>query len=335
MSPRTEYGAPRRLALVVSCSRLSNSFPAGVRGTNERELVKIRKNVRLWGLTAAAALISVVFVSSAAALTSATIYDATPNPLPPNVASLGFQATQTAEFGDEIVFGGTNRRVTSVTVTMSDWALHSTYPSMPAAGWTHPITLNLYNTNPTNPNLPGTLISTTTQSFLIPWRPEADPTCPGGTAWRASDGLCYNGLAFNITFTLNQVVPNSIVYGIAFNTNTWGYHPIGQPGPYESLNVGIPTGQVATTGLDVSSDQVFWNTMTPSNYTDGGAGGVGIFRRDTLWTPNGTVAAKFLATEIPVAPPTSKEQCKDGGWQSFNDPSFKNQGDCVSYVVSH
>ena len=30
--------------------------------------------------------------------------------------------------------------------------------------------------------------------------------------------------------------------------------------------------------------------------------------------------------------PTSKDQCKNGGWQTFNDPSFKNQGDCVSYV---
>jgi hypothetical protein len=30
--------------------------------------------------------------------------------------------------------------------------------------------------------------------------------------------------------------------------------------------------------------------------------------------------------------PASKESCKDGGWASFNDPSFRNQGECVSYV---
>ena len=30
--------------------------------------------------------------------------------------------------------------------------------------------------------------------------------------------------------------------------------------------------------------------------------------------------------------PTSKDQCKNGGWASFNDPAFKNQGDCVSYA---
>jgi hypothetical protein len=30
--------------------------------------------------------------------------------------------------------------------------------------------------------------------------------------------------------------------------------------------------------------------------------------------------------------PTSKDQCKNGGWRAF--PGFKNQGDCVSYVAT-
>jgi hypothetical protein len=38
---------------------------------------------------------------------------------------------------------------------------------------------------------------------------------------------------------------------------------------------------------------------------------------------------------LQVGPPTSKDQCKKGGWQSFNNPTFKNQGDCVSFVASH
>jgi hypothetical protein len=29
--------------------------------------------------------------------------------------------------------------------------------------------------------------------------------------------------------------------------------------------------------------------------------------------------------------PSSKDDCKDGGWMSFDDPAFKNQGDCVSF----
>lgn len=35
-----------------------------------------------------------------------------------------------------------------------------------------------------------------------------------------------------------------------------------------------------------------------------------------------------------TAPPTDKDQCKKNGWKSFNNPSFKNQGDCVSYVAT-
>jgi len=30
--------------------------------------------------------------------------------------------------------------------------------------------------------------------------------------------------------------------------------------------------------------------------------------------------------------PTSKAQCKNGGWRNY--PAFKNQGDCISFVVT-
>jgi len=33
--------------------------------------------------------------------------------------------------------------------------------------------------------------------------------------------------------------------------------------------------------------------------------------------------------------PTAKAQCKKGGWKTFTDPSFKNQGQCVAYVNHH
>ena len=39
-----------------------------------------------------------------------------------------------------------------------------------------------------------------------------------------------------------------------------------------------------------------------------------------------------------VTVPTSKDQCKNGGWQTYADANgtpFKNQGDCVSYVATH
>jgi len=39
--------------------------------------------------------------------------------------------------------------------------------------------------------------------------------------------------------------------------------------------------------------------------------------------------------EPTVGPPTSKSQCKHGGWRDFNNPKFKNQGQCVAFVNHH
>ena len=39
--------------------------------------------------------------------------------------------------------------------------------------------------------------------------------------------------------------------------------------------------------------------------------------------------------EALIGPPTSKDECKNGGWEAFNNPEFKNQGQCVSYVASN
>jgi len=34
-----------------------------------------------------------------------------------------------------------------------------------------------------------------------------------------------------------------------------------------------------------------------------------------------------------IGPPTTKDQCKNGGWQQFNTPrAFKNQGDCIQFI---
>ena len=35
-------------------------------------------------------------------------------------------------------------------------------------------------------------------------------------------------------------------------------------------------------------------------------------------------------SQLPAGP-SAKDQCKKGGWKSFSSPSFKNQGQCVSW----
>ncbi|MES2470839.1 MAG: hypothetical protein V4526_01230 [Patescibacteria group bacterium] len=39
--------------------------------------------------------------------------------------------------------------------------------------------------------------------------------------------------------------------------------------------------------------------------------------------------------EAPVTAPADKDACKNGGWMTFTNPSFKNQGECVSSVTSN
>ncbi len=47
---------------------------------------------------------------------------------------------------------------------------------------------------------------------------------------------------------------------------------------------------------------------------------------------NITVNGQLQVPETTSAP-TTKDDCKNGGWQTFNPP-FKNQGDCVSFVAT-
>jgi hypothetical protein len=43
----------------------------------------------------------------------------------------------------------------------------------------------------------------------------------------------------------------------------------------------------------------------------------------------------FSNAPVLVGPPTNKDQCKKNGWKTFNNPSFKNQGQCEKYVKDH
>lgn len=45
---------------------------------------------------------------------------------------------------------------------------------------------------------------------------------------------------------------------------------------------------------------------------------------------DGTVDSSACDTKI--GPPTTKEQCKNGGWMNFTFPrAFKNEGDCIQF----
>ncbi|HZT58337.1 MAG TPA: DUF11 domain-containing protein, partial [Pyrinomonadaceae bacterium] len=182
----------------------------------------------------------------------------------------------------------------------------------PGATFSIPITLNIYNAgDPT----PGSLIATKTQTFSIPYRPSSDNTnCTGG---RWYDGTtCFNGLAHNITFDLTSLgvtLPNSVVFGVTYNTTNYGPNPIGTSAacfsgsggcPYDSLNVAL--SPAATVGSKPFADTLYWNDAFASNYCDNGAAGVGLFRLDSptnaCWFNTGPGDGLIPAVQFTVTP---------------------------------
>jgi hypothetical protein len=56
-----------------------------------------------------------------------------------------------------------------------------------------------------------------------------------------------------------------------------------------------------------------------------------------VFNPGGGIrlTRRFFIEESPIGSPTDKLQCMKGGWMEFNNPSFRNQGDCISYIQSN
>ena len=220
-----------------------------------------------------------------------TIYDSTVKPLPANLPSVGAEAYSFNEFGDEVTLApSTPRRLKRVTVTLSSWGCEQGHwysgdcVTTPGDTFAMPITLNIYkatNTDPsTDPVLAGPLIATVTQTFNVPYRPSADPLCTGADAgkWFLNGSGCFNGLAHNVTFTFpfRTILPETVVYGLAYNTTHYGYNPIGESAacytssggcPYDSLNIALsPT---VTVGSKPYPDTVFQNAAVAGDYCDG------------------------------------------------------------------
>ncbi len=209
------------------------------------------------------------------------IYETMPSVLPSSSASYGYQATQTAEFGDKITFASTERQLVSAAVTLTSWACENgawNTSCLTTAGttFTHPVTLTLYSVN--GDGSAGSQVGSVTQSFEIPFRPSSDPSCPTPTTWRDTNGNCFNGYNNVVVFNLDGItVPDSVVYGISYNTMTYGSLPLGVTGPYDSLNVAL-TASAPTVGIDTISGSNFRN-RTSAGFVEGvDANGSGIVR---------------------------------------------------------
>lgn len=221
------------------------------------------------------------------------------SPLPGNLPSVGAEAYAFNEFGNEITFAsGSNRQLNNVVVTMSSWGCvtgnwYSGNCYTPAgATFNEPITLNIYNPPAAGSYVPGSLIATVTQTFAIPYRPSVSANCLGGKWYDSSLKTCFNGFATNITFNMGGVtVPDTVVYGIAYNTTHYGYAPYGETAAcytssggcgYDSLNIALsqdPTN--LSVGIDPNPGTVWQYSIYGFEYCDSGTAGTSTFRLDS------------------------------------------------------
>ena len=226
-----------------------------------------------------------------AAASAEVIYNSIPSTLAPNYTSQPYQAQQVSEFGDRVTFAGSARQLSSATITMSmwgryeDWNVGGQYYGTGAyagTGYTQSFTLKIYESG--TGNLPGAVIASVTQDKFIQYRP---------TVWASA-----NGIAQNITFDLSGLgvtLPESIVWGLAFNTQNYGASPTGTNGPYNQLNVcynqssswAPADGGVTVGSTDLSTK--FINSNLSSQY--GGLGTVGTF---SLAATGTTLSGKAL-----------------------------------------
>lgn len=261
----------------------------------------------LIGAVMGIAAIGALVVPSATVSAAAPLYKSNVTPASVgNLPSEGPEAYSFNEFGNEVNLTGV--KLGKVVVMMSSWACQTgtwhTGDCGTAAGakFSQAVTFNIYNPPALGSDVPGTLIKSVTQTFLIPYRPSANYAhCNGGNAgkwWDSTLATCFNGKATNITFASFAITlpTTDVVFGIAYNTTHYGYSPIGESAacfstaagcPYDSLNIALsqdPTN--VTFGTDRYPGYIYQNAAYGGDYCDNGAAGTGTFRIDSPNTPS-------------------------------------------------
>lgn len=282
--------------------------------------------------TVMAMVIALALSTLGFASASGTVYyDAVPDPLPSNIASLGYMATSTTELG-QLVTPDSTGQLNTATVTMSSFACETgqwnlgNCESTPGSSFDHPITVNVYEVeNASGTPAVGALFDTVTKTVAVPYRPSADDAnCTDYTTddgdhveddgkWYDGTG-CFDGYAFKTTFELSgETLPSEVIVTVAYKTSR---DDALDAGPYDALNVGLDLGGVQPT-VGTAGD-IFWATDFP-DYTPE------LSAEDFGWVV--MVSLGFEETGTAVA-----DDCKDGGFEQFG---FRNQGRCIASVKAN
>ncbi len=122
--------------------------------------------------------------------------------------------------------------------------------------------------------------------------------------------------------TLSRTSAHSIRFSIDF-----------KPGPGNDVVKIYIDGSLATTGT-TWEDYYRYDPEAAGNGNQVSPVNKMLFRESGL--PNPLDLNKgFLVDGLSLSSatqPMSASECKNGGWQTFTNPTFKNQGDCVSFA---
>jgi hypothetical protein len=120
-----------------------------------------------------------------------------------------------------------------------------------------------------------------------------------------------------------------VIEKIGWSTTDYVYHlDVNNRQWYDfRLNADSTTGKI-----DIYLDDTY--LLTHNSQIVQRMGSSGFITGCNFLSPNPVIFFdNFSITPAPHL--TDKKQCKDGGWKTFSNPTFKNQGDCVSYVQSN
>lgn len=129
--------------------------------------------------------------------------------------------------------------------------------------------------------------------------------------------------------------------GMTLSFNVDGYCEAGAP----RFNVTLESGSTIFLGCVYGDEDADGTVVFEAGETYGGVlfpEGETVTRINIVQDEEGQTTLSNIAVNgvevvvpLPVTVPTNKDQCKNGGWMTFSNPSFKNQGQCVSYVQAN
>ncbi len=140
-------------------------------------------------------------------------------------------------------------------------------------------------------------------------------------------------------------IGNAFVTGFTNSTN----FPT-TSGAFQPALGGVEDAFVAK--LNSTGTALVYATYLGGNSDDGGVG-ITVDGTGDAFVSGWTTSANFPNTPGGIQPafggsndafvaklnipssPINKDQCKNGGWKNFNNPTFKNEGQCVSFVEHH